>query len=749
MGCKRVRNKVVCSGKRTQWWLDALYGNGGDEPPTELTVALTSDGSNNLNKPFITVKATFSAETTGLTESDFTVANGSVTLLYTFDDIVYYAEVTPNYAGSLSVQLLAGVTDSSVGGVANSASNALSYTTSVSSAEQLMSTRAAYEYDYSGGASDPFVNVAETSFITLSGTSGTANINIGGVNYLATFATNLFTTAANFVTTHGAAIATAGFRVTSTGATTTGVITVTKLTNQATIINASGNLAGTVSNGDIPFAASNPVRNANGIDFAGAEYYTPPISPIRTHMIAINIPNIVTGFLHRSANGATQIACNFQGTTSGIYASVNDVRINGAVAGIANPSSTASFGGIKGNWLIYTFESSLIPTTNTRFGANNSSVTSVLTDGQFAYHMSWDFVLTQTEKQNAHNYMVKKLIAKSLGFSVVQLPTLIEVTATLDDTRYATPGSPYIPADENTHPDVLDMEVELGAGQTWNGHRYWMAWTPYPGNLTSTENPSIAAADNLNYSGAGSFSTPAGVTNPVVPAIGGGYNSDNCLLMVPSTGYMHLYWRYYDQGTGILTTLESHSNDGWATRSADKIMYSVNILTNPELNELSPAVFYDPNLGLYVLYAVLYLDGAAAGRNILVRHLSATPDGFTADFETCLTPSFKLMPWHTTVQWDAATSLYYAFPGCTETGGSAGNHDGYCWTSVNGRDFYEPRATLIPHQVPVPSWQSTIYRISRGIRTAGGFILVYSASGKALIGDTNQHRLFKTTLTLP
>lgn len=50
--------------------------------------------------------------------------------------------------------------------------------------------------------------------ITLTGTSGTANINVGGVNYLATFNTSLTQTAADFVTTHSAAIlAASGIRV--------------------------------------------------------------------------------------------------------------------------------------------------------------------------------------------------------------------------------------------------------------------------------------------------------------------------------------------------------------------------------------------------------------------------------------------------------------------------------------------------------------------------------------------------------
>lgn len=87
---------------------------------------------------------------------------------------------------------------------------------------------------------------AATSAITLSGTSGTANINVDGVNYLATFDTDLTTTAANFVTTHAAAILTAtGSVVTSA----LGVITFTYsgfAYSVPTITNITTNLAGTV-----------------------------------------------------------------------------------------------------------------------------------------------------------------------------------------------------------------------------------------------------------------------------------------------------------------------------------------------------------------------------------------------------------------------------------------------------------------------------------------------------------------------
>lgn len=79
--------------------------------------------------------------------------------------------------------------------------------------------------------------------ITLTGTSGTANILIKNVNYLVTFNTSLTQTAIDFVTTQAAALQKAGVTVTNiTGAELrfldAGILAIN---------NATGDLAGTVS----------------------------------------------------------------------------------------------------------------------------------------------------------------------------------------------------------------------------------------------------------------------------------------------------------------------------------------------------------------------------------------------------------------------------------------------------------------------------------------------------------------------
>lgn len=86
--------------------------------------------------------------------------------------------------------------------------------------------------------------------VTLTGTSGTANININGTNYLATFASSLTQTATNFVATH-------------------------KLTLQALNITVTSNGA------QLRFVGANPsvfaIANATG-DLAGTEYSATPVT---------------------------------------------------------------------------------------------------------------------------------------------------------------------------------------------------------------------------------------------------------------------------------------------------------------------------------------------------------------------------------------------------------------------------------------------------------------------------------------
>ena len=95
------------------------------------------------------------------------------------------------------------------------------------------------------------LGVKEVDTVTLTGTSGTANVNINGVDYLATFDTDLTTTAANFVTSHAATIAAREGKlvVTSSGADIIVTAGIAGMAQQdPTVANVSGDLAGSNAN---------------------------------------------------------------------------------------------------------------------------------------------------------------------------------------------------------------------------------------------------------------------------------------------------------------------------------------------------------------------------------------------------------------------------------------------------------------------------------------------------------------------
>lgn len=91
------------------------------------------------------------------------------------------------------------------------------------------------------------------------------------------------------------------------------------------------------------------------------------------------------------------------------------------------------------------------------------------------------------------------------------------------------------PVTSGTHPSVLYFPNK------WNGHKYWMAYTPYP--VVINENPCIVVSDDGN-----TWVTPNGLTNPIAPPPPSPkYNSDTELVMV-TEDRMRCYWREYGGG---------------------------------------------------------------------------------------------------------------------------------------------------------------------------------------------------------
>lgn len=136
--------------------------------------------------------------------------------------------------------------------------------------------------------------------IILSGISGTANINVNGVDYLATFTTNLFTTAQNWVTANQVALTALGIRVFAIGSGAVGQIRfgyeTAPLLNAITITNVSGTLSGTKQNTFTGGAVA--VQDHLVITYANTNYFGQRI----LHTIRANF-NIATGSVQYASLG--------------------------------------------------------------------------------------------------------------------------------------------------------------------------------------------------------------------------------------------------------------------------------------------------------------------------------------------------------------------------------------------------------------------------------------------------------------
>lgn len=139
----------------------------------------------------------------------------------------------------------------------------------------------------------------------------------------------------------------------------------------------------------------------------------------------------------------------------------------------------------------------------------------------------------------------------------------------------ATPT--YEGSGQAIHPKVLDF----GAGG-WNGWRYWMVHSPFPGNDDRHENPSILVSQNGYY-----WQTPTGVPNPLYPAPPvPGFNSDPHLAYDPTANQLVVLYR---------TTLDRVNHTMYVARSGNGVTWpasptAISVSYGSDSQLISPAL---------------------------------------------------------------------------------------------------------------------------------------------------------------
>ncbi len=214
----------------------------------------------------------------------------------------------------------------------------------------------------------------------------------------------------------------------------------------------------------------------------------------------------------------------------------------------------------------------------------------------------------------------------------------MRTVVTKDDTPSFPPGQPcVIPtpdgSNECTHPSVIDSSLVLG--EPWCGYRYWMAFTPYPGNdprRFRLENPCIVSSHDLR-----TWSVPDGVRLPLVGPPGPidlvrsvaadiptrlfllqvrgvvtrrSYNADPSLFL-SRRGVMYLAYVRSLKGGSHDELVAIESRDGWRSISRQRVI--LRTYREEETHEINvPSIVEGERAGMHLYYG--YIPRGADGR---------------------------------------------------------------------------------------------------------------------------------------
>jgi hypothetical protein len=257
------------------------------------------------------------------------------------------------------------------------------------------------------------------------------------------------------------------------------------------------------------------------------------------------------------------------------------------------------------------------------------------------------------------------------------LPPPTEPTEPLDvPVRLTIPT--YDGSGEVVHPDVVSF------GAPWHGATYWMAVTPYPGGNANYENPSVVVSADGR-----AWSSPDGLTNPVVSKPSNGYNSDPDLVYDAAGDRLVLVYRTVAGGSNVIQSVSSAEGRHWSPPAV--------LLSKPDHQAVSPTVTF-AGASRPMLW---YVDAGAAGCNASVTSVklrvgsapsalspSAPEAGWSQDVTTTLALDGRVV-WHVDVIYAAARAEFWAVFHAYERGKTCGSgdlffarsRDGVAWTA--------------------------------------------------------------------
>lgn len=277
--------------------------------------------------------------------------------------------------------------------------------------------------------------------------------------------------------------------------------------------------------------------------------------------------------------------------------------------------------------------------------------------------------LSVTERESVAMPDVRFPVTLDLGFVAGPTGTKLKIPT------HVTPSG-----GETTHPAVVYFP------DGWNGYRYWMAHTPYPGGNDAHEDPNICASHDGD-----TWVVPAGLVNPLDDAPGTPrYNSDTELVY--ADGKLWCFWRYQDNNAGAASqNIYVRTSTNGTTWTAKQLVQQSNKDTKMLL---SPTLIFEG--GRWTMWAV----DAAQPVNKLVRYRSTGKSPLLGQWgaeEACsLTASSGRDIWHIQVK-RVGDRLVALLNDCV-AGQNGANGDLYLVDSIDGLKWSAPTRQVIPRQ---------------------------------------------------
>lgn len=204
----------------------------------------------------------------------------------------------------------------------------------------------------------------------------------------------------------------------------------------------------------------------------------------------------------------------------------------------------------------------------------------------------------------------------------------------------------YVGNTENVHPKVLYFENGFGS------HKYWMAYTPYPGSNDDYENPCIAYSDD-GYAWTNYADNPLDTSeNP------SNYNSDTHLVYREDTATLECWYRFVDEVSTPKKEIiyRRTTTDGVTWTAREVVTEHEGAVTR----YLSPAVIWDNTNKVYHIWAV---HGSAYGGSVGITYFTADENDLSEwvevrDYALSFDDEgMTVNPWHLDVIKDGTTYI--------------------------------------------------------------------------------------------